>query len=89
MSDHYILLGGEHGCLPDYCAAFKTYADAVNDAAQLYELGRRRVRELRASGNLELNPGRDGASYCEIVSCDCDKPWTHSEMDSEDNWRDE
>lgn len=87
MADHYILMGGEHGCLPDYCAAFKTHDDAVDDAAQLYELGQRRIRELRRTDYLELNPRRDGASYCEIIPCACATPWQHSETDSEENWR--
>lgn len=67
---HYIAMSGEHGCLPDHCAAYDTAGDAIEDLCQLFELGRRRRQELRQNWILELSP-RDGSEYCEVVLCDC------------------
>lgn len=66
---HYHAMNGEHGCLPDSCDTCDTYDDAVSILTDRFELGRRRKADLRRSGYLELNPRRDGASYCEIVAC--------------------
>lgn len=82
---HYILMGGSYGCLPDYCAAYRAYADAVDGAADLYELGRDRRRTLKRVMYVDLGPPY-GADYCEIVECDCDEPWVHSEMDEPEDW---
>ena len=70
---HYIYGSGEHGCLYDngpYHA--KSLADAVESLAVTFELGARRREQLKRNLYLELDPHRDGASYCEISPCDCD-----------------
>ena len=85
---HYIAMSGSHGCLPDHCEVFETYADAVADLVQLFELGRTRAARLKKNSYLELVPSpiesRDeefgwGAEYCEIQTCDCDEPAVHSD----------
>lgn len=83
---HWILMGGEHGCMPDYCCACRTLLEACADAEGLYELSRSQWRELLRTQYLELGP-KYGASYCEIVKCDCDEPWTHNEDDSAEDWQ--
>jgi hypothetical protein len=66
---HYHAMNGEHGCIPDNVMTLDTYADAVDSLVDLFEFGRRRKAQLKDSGYLELNPRRDGASYCEVVEC--------------------
>lgn len=76
---HFIAIAGLHGCMPQSCHAHDNYDSAVWDLAFLHELGRNRTRELKRSGSLELNLGRDGNEYCEIVECRCDTPEVHNE----------
>lgn len=73
---HYIAMSGSHGCLPDSCNAYETYDTAINELADLFNLGRTRKARLFADRYLELT-GNDGADYCSIDSCQCDKPWEH------------
>ena len=74
---HYIGMAGLHGCLPNYCAAYDTYDDAVESLADLHELGKRRATKLRRDAYLELNLRRDGNEYAEITECDCNDPSIH------------
>jgi hypothetical protein len=76
---HYIAMSGEYGCMPDNCGAYPTEEDAVQSLIDLFELGRVRAKSLRESLYLDLNPSRDGASYCEVTSCTCDEPWVHDD----------
>lgn len=75
---HYIALSGQPGCLPDHCEVFETRREAVDDLADLFELSRRRKRELRQVGHLWLRPN-EGAAYCEIFPCPCSSPHLHSD----------
>lgn len=75
---HYIVMAGMHGCIPNYCGSCETYAIAVDDLADMHELGRTRKAKLRKEGYLELNLARDGNEYCEITECDCDHPYSHN-----------
>lgn len=70
MAKHWHALNGEHGCLPDNNDVCESYEAAVESLTSLFELGRRRAADLKASGYLDLDPRRDGASYCEITVCD-------------------
>jgi len=80
MATHYVYGSGDHGCLYDYGPhVAQCIEDAVDDLATLFELGRNRRRELKRNWSLELNSCRDGAEYCEINECNCDKPWEHEE----------
>ena len=75
---HWIAGSGEHGCLYDYGPNLHTdYQSAVDDLASLFELGRTRKARLFADHYLELDPRKDGASYCEITECDCQDPSEH------------
>jgi hypothetical protein len=76
---HYIAMSGDHGCLPDHCEVYPTVTGAENDLIGLFELGAKRARVVRVDQYLELNPRRDGASYCEIQVCDCPEPWVHQD----------
>lgn len=85
---HYISGSGEHGCLYDNGPnVSRTLDDAVDDLAQTFDLGRDRKRQLKRDHYLELNPRRDGASYCEITQCDCDSPWEHDENGTPEDWQ--
>ncbi len=75
---HYIAMAGLPGCLSQYCATHDTYQAAVDDLAQVHELGRSRKAQLKRDGSLELNLYRDGNEYCEIIKCDCADPSVHS-----------
>jgi len=70
-ASHYLALAGLHGCMCQY-------SSAVDDLAQLHDLGRDRKRKLKRTGYLELNLHRDGNEYCEITECDCDDPEVHN-----------
>jgi hypothetical protein len=86
---HYIAMSGSHGCLPDSCNAYEQYDSAVAELASMFELGRTRKARLFADGTLELEPENDGAEYCEIVSCQCAKPWEHCDAgDDPRDWED-
>ena len=70
---HFHYGSGEHGCLYDNGPHYaETLSDAVESLAQTFELGRTRKAALKRDHYLELNPARDGASYCEITSCSDD-----------------
>src|SRR5271165_395859 len=86
---HYICGSGEHGCLYNNGPfAADTYQSAVDSLAETFELGRTRKARLFADSYLKLNPSKDGASYCDIVKCDCRRPWEHNEDDGPENWPD-
>lgn len=72
-------MAGLHGCIPNYCAAHDEYRAAVDDLAQLHELGQRRIAELRRDGYLELRLERDGNEYCEITECNCEDAECHND----------
>ena len=76
---HYIAMGGTYGCLPDNCAALPTLTGAVEELATIYELGSARQRTLRRNRYLDLDNGRDGGDYCEIVECDCGDMECHND----------
>ena len=78
---HFIAMSGEHGCIPDHCEWYPTFADAVNDLVSLFELGRTRKTNLRKYRSAELGP-QFGAEYCEIVECDCNTPEIHSDSEA-------
>jgi len=80
MKTHYIAMAGIHGCLPQYCSTHDNYNNAVEDLAQLHELGKNRTKELKKDGYLELNMKKDGNEYCEIIECDCKTPESHNDF---------
>lgn len=67
----WIGMSGQHGCLPDYSGCCATRDFAIQDLAELFELGERRIRALNRYGILGLVSGRDGAEYCEVTECTC------------------
>ena len=79
MKTHFIGMAGLHGYLPNYCGSFDNYNDAVNDLADLHELGKRRKAELKKNGYIELNIHKDGNEYAEIEECNCDDPECHND----------
>lgn len=76
---HFIAMAGLHGCMPNYCEVFGDYRGAVDSLVELHELGKRRARELRKDGCIELNLNRDGNEYAEVSDCDCASPGDHSD----------
>jgi hypothetical protein len=86
---HYIGGSGEYGCRYDSCGVYRTLQDAINGLADTFNLGRTRKAELKRSRHLDLNPGRDGADYCEIQHCNCAEPWIHDEGMTEEDWKGE
>jgi hypothetical protein len=83
---HYITGSGEYGCLYDSCGVYKTLSLAVDGLGETFDLGRTRKAKLKRYRHLDLNPGRDGADYCEITTCNCNDPWIHDEQITEDDW---
>ena len=79
MSKHYVAMAGLHGCIPNSCQSYDTRQDAIEDLANLHELGKNRKSILRRDNYLELNLGRDGNEYCEIIECECDNPGVHND----------
>ena len=75
---HYISMSGSFGCLPDFCDVSTDRDNAVDTLVSLFELGKTRERHLDRDGFLNLSP-RDGAEYCEVISCDCENPNVHSD----------
>lgn len=92
MPDHWILMNGSSGCLPDSCDAYQEKVRAIQSAqARFDNLSERQVkamsRDLRQYGYHSFaQPRKAGADYIEVVSCDCAEPWEHSETDSAENW---
>jgi hypothetical protein len=86
IPQHFIAGSGQYGCLYDSCAVYRTLADAVEGLAETFNLGRTRKATLKRDRHLDLNSSRDGAAYCEIVACDCAKPWEHDETMTEEDW---
>ena len=76
---HYTYGNGSYGCLYDSCGATRTYQEAVNYFAQLFELGRTRKATLKRNSRLDLNNHKDGADYCEIQECNCGDISSHQE----------
>lgn len=88
---HYIVGWGSHGCLFDGCHVARTVPDAVEIAAQHFELGRTRRAQLTRDWYLELkeNPvthESPGAEYIELTECDCGTPWVHDDSMTESEW---
>jgi len=76
---HWVAMSGSYGCLPDYCEAFGSYAEALESLRVLFELEEHAALEaaLASEGYAEL--GRDfGADYAEIIPCHCARPSVHS-----------
>ncbi len=76
---HYIGMAGLHGCMPQTCDVYESQEAAAESLASIHDLGKRRTRELKRDGYIELNLRRDGNEYAEITSCTCDEPETHSD----------
>lgn len=76
---HYIEMSGDRGCTPDQFASCDSYDEAVDTLATIFNLTPVKIARLRKDWYLELNPRRDGASYCEITDCDCDDPDSHND----------
>lgn len=73
---HYHALNGLHGYMPDNNELHRDYDSAVESLSQLFELGKKRRKQLQDDGYLELNNHRDGAEYCEVIECyeqDCEQ----------------
>ena len=76
---HYIGMAGVHGCIPQYCASYKTIKDAVEDLAQVHELSERKRRILRKDLYLEMDLHTQGNEYCQVTECDCNEPEIHND----------
>lgn len=81
LKTHWIGMAGVHGCVPASCDVYDTARDAADSLADLHELGRTRRAALRRDLYLELDMGRDGNEYAEIVECDCADPSQHSDYE--------
>jgi hypothetical protein len=78
-NSHYVAMAGFHGCMPNVCESHDSYDDAVDSMASLHELGKKRTRELKKNGYIELNIHKDGNEYAEITDCDCTDPDQHND----------
>ena len=83
--------------MPDFCNVYPTKRQAVEALADLFELGRVRIRRLWDYEIIGLQPSpieaaqgvSFGANYCMIQECDCKEPWVHQDGLSEDQWKKE
>ena len=70
----YLAGSGSYGCLYDCVGAYRNKKDAINALIGRFDMGgTRRAGALRRDLYLDLNPHRDGASYCEVVEGDPDE----------------
>lgn len=88
---HFIGMAGLHGCIPNFCDVYATFDDAVESLCQVHDLGPRSRfrRELKKFGYVELRLNDEkiggivleghGNEYAEIIECECDEPWVHSD----------
>jgi hypothetical protein len=86
---HYIGLGGLKGYLPNFCDVYPDMESAVEGICFIHDLGPhskfRRNLERDGYTDLILHPRKSpphpghGNEYAEIVECDCDTPWEHSD----------
>lgn len=89
---HWILMNGTSGCMPDSCDAYAEQKQAVESAAQRFDdlsdrAQKRMLRDLRQYGIHYFDNARTvGADYVEVVDCDCESPWEHSETGERDSW---
>jgi len=67
---HYHAIAGLRGCIPNYSEKLGSYREAVDDLANLHELGHTRKAKLARAGYLDLNLGCDENPYAEIIECD-------------------
>jgi len=89
---HWIAMAGMRGCMPHYCEAHRTKADAVEDLLVIHddaEVGRPRVKsQLTRKGDtwacIDLH--KWGNEILEVVCCDCDEPWVHSDSGEKQDW---
>ena len=75
MHYHYHAIAGLPGYMPNYNSLHDCYNSAVDDLAYLHKLGKKRTKELRKYGYLDLNRRRDGNDYCQVIECneDCEQ----------------
>lgn len=78
---HFIAMAGLRGCMPNYCDVYFSEKSAVESLCDIHDKGYRSVfaNSLRKFHFAELNLAVDGNEYGEIVECDCDAPWEHSD----------
>ena len=76
---HYIGMSGSHGCLPDYnSGSCRTKLDAALAIANVFDKSDSWARKFASRMYHDFKPG-EGASYAEIMECDCAKPSEHCE----------
>lgn len=79
-NQHYILMSGSRGCLPDYCSSYESREDAVFAFTLLFGLKARHelVKRLKRDNYVVLPKGW-GSDYVEIQECDCHTPEVHND----------
>ena len=76
---HYIGMSGSHGCLPDYnSGSCRTKLDAALAIANVFDKSDSWARKFASRMYHDFKPG-EGASYAEIMECNCAKPSEHCE----------
>ena len=85
---HWIGMAGMRGYLPNYCEVFASEESAIDSLLDLHDLSDRSkyARELRQYGYTDLILHKHGNEYCEVTSCDCDDPATHSDSPNDLDW---
>jgi hypothetical protein len=82
----WVYMSGDHGYMPDNSGCCTSRDSAISSLIDLFELGNgRRARALRKYHYVDLDPHRDGASYCEVTPCtECEmcRALTVSELDT-------
>jgi len=68
MNKDYSAMAGLHGCMPNYCAGHDSYNDAVEDLITMHELDQTQSIDLYVNGYLELDLGKHGNAYCQVMT---------------------
>jgi hypothetical protein len=87
---HWIGMAGLRGYMPNYCDVWQTKEDAIEGLLFIHDdalIGPPRVKTaLRRFEFVEIDLHKWGNEYLEIMPCNCDEPWVHSEDGEKADW---
>jgi len=78
-TQHFIVMGGMHGCIPSHCAVYETIEQAVDAMAAMYDLDPQEQHDFMRTEYMDLDPDEDGNEYIEIQVCSCSTPEIHQD----------
>lgn len=88
--NHYIVLGGLRGYLPNFCEPTLTIREAAAIAAQIHDLSESYVyKHLTRDRFMDLDLHKHGNEYIELTKCTCNEPHIHQDQLTEEQFRKE